>query len=316
MLERHRKRRRIMIITAVVLLLALVLGGGGWYLWTYQLAPRFAAELSRNRFYTVMEPSIRAAVPDGAGPVAAAVRSLHVETDPWSRYNWAAPVPESAEQGAEFFADAVFLGDSLTDGLMLYSVVRPANVLAVKGVSVFTIGSKPVLPDPKGGEDITILDALEQDKSYGKIYLLLGVNELGEPSDSRFINAYGELIDRLEENYPDADIYIQSMMPVNESKARSAGLAKAITNENIARRNGLLQALCAEKGVFFLDLYSLMLDENGMLPREETNDGVHLYIPGYQKWYAYLCTHAAVPPPLPGAPTGRMDLLMGIELPE
>ena len=312
MLERHRKRRRQLIMAVALLLLAL--GAGGWYLWTQQLVPRITAEISRNRFYTAVEPSTRAAVPDEAGPVAVAVGRIQVETDPWSRYDWAAPVPESGEQGAEFFADAVFLGDSLTDGLMLYSAVKPANVLAVKGVSVFTIGSKPVLPDPKGGADITILDALERDESYGKIYVLLGVNELGEPSDSRFIEAYGALIDRLKESYPEADIYIQSMMPVNESKVRSAGLAKAITNENIARRNELLQALCGEKQVFFLDLYSLMLDEDGALPRAETNDGVHLYIPGYQKWYAYLCTHAATPPLLPGAPTGRMDLLRGIDL--
>ena len=312
MLERHRKRRRQLILTAVLLLLAL--GAGGWYLWTEQLSPRLAAELSRNRFYVAVQPSLRAAVPDERGPVAAAVRSMQVETDAWSRYNWAAAVPESGEQSGDFFADAVFLGDSLTDGLMLYSAIRPANVLAVKGVSVFSIGSKPVLPNPKGGADLTILDALEQDGSYGKIYVLLGVNELGEPSDTRFIEAYGALVDRLKASYPAADIYVQSMMPVNESKARSAGLARAITNENIARRNALILQLCAEKEVFFLDLFSLMVDEAGMLPREETNDGVHLYISGYQKWYAYLCSHAALPPPLPGAPTGRLDLLYGIEL--
>jgi len=312
MLERHRKRRRLLIISTILLVLAV--GAGGWLLWTQQLRPRLSAELSRNRFYTAVQPAVRQAVPDECGPVAAAVRSMQVETDPWSRYDWDAAVPEGAEQPDDFFADAVFLGDSLTDGLMLYSVIRPANVLAVKGVSVFSIGTKPVLPDPEGGEDMTLLEALEQDGSYGKIYVLLGVNELGEPSDSRFINAYGVLIDRLKASYPAADIYVQSMMPVNESKARSAGLAGTITNESIARRNALILQLCAEKEVFFLDLFTLMKDETGALPREETNDGVHLYIPGYQKWYAYLCSHAAAPPPLPGAPTGRLDLLYGIEL--
>ena len=312
MLEWHRKRRRRLIMVASLLVLAI--GAGGWLLWTKQLYPLLSAQMSRNRFYTAAQVLVRPAVSEEDGPMSAAVRSIQVETDPWRNYDWAAAVPEGAEQEGEFFADAVFLGDSLTDGLMLYSAIRPANVLAVKGVSVFSIGTKPVLPDPLGGEEMTILEALEQDRSYGKIYILLGVNELGESNDTRFIEAYGVLLDRLKNSYPSAEIYVQSMMPVNESKARTAGLDRSITNETIARRNGLMLQLCAEKEVFFLDLFTLMMDETGMLPQGETHDGVHLYIPGYQKWYAYLRSHAATPPPLAGAPTGRLDLLCGIEM--
>lgn len=303
MFQAQRKRRRRVILIFLCLILAAVA-----LLW-FLLFPVIGREQNRHRIYAARRSFPVSMVSEEQGSLAQKIRDSYQVTDPWALYDFSMPVPEGRAVEDDHFSTAVFLGDSLTDGLMLYSGIRAGNVFAVKGVTVFTIGQKPVLPDPAGGEDMTILEALDRSGDYDSIYVLLGVNELGD-SAGNFITAYGTLIDRLQEMYPDANIYIQSMMPVNDAKAKANGTAY-INNEAIVSRNAMIATLCAEKKVFFLDLFSLMADEKGALPAEKTNDGIHLYIPSYQLWYSYLKTHVAVPPAGPDAPTGRLALRTG-----
>ena len=45
-----------------------------------------------------------------------------------------------------------------------------------------------------------------------------------------------------------------------------------------------LQALCAEKGIVYIDLWTLLADKNGKLRADLTNDGLHLMGEGYLAW--------------------------------
>ena len=45
----------------------------------------------------------------------------------------------------------------------------------------------------------------------------------------------------------------------------------------------------------FLDLYSAFADENGALPYDASNDGVHLSKAYCQQWLTYLQTHTVDP---------------------
>lgn len=204
-------------------------------------------------------------------------------------YDYTAPVPEAKTVENDWFADAVFIGDSRTDGLRLYSGIRDVDFLCYKGLTVFEVmNDKPVIDSED--QKIGVLQALEQ-KVYAKIYLMLGINELGYNYDQGFADTYGAVVDRLKELQPDADIYLQSLIPVNEETCRETGQSDYITNEQIAVYNGIIEAIAAEKEVYYVNVQEAMVDENGVLPADASSDGIHFHKDGYKIWYEYLKTH-------------------------
>jgi glucan-binding YG repeat protein len=64
-----------------------------------------------------------------------------------------------------------------------------------------------------------------------------------------------------------------------------------IDNEKVVAYNKLLLDLANEKGCYYLDVHSALVNENGVLPDDMSPDGIHLNAPHYQKWFHYLKTH-------------------------
>ena len=69
--------------------------------------------------------------------------------------------------------------------------------------------------------------------------------------------------------------------------ARSAA-GDHITNEKIYSFNALIKDLCAEKGVNYIDLVPALCGDSGVLPEEDSYDGVHPKKACYEKWLDYL----------------------------
>ena len=208
--------------------------------------------------------------------------------------DWASPVPESeAVDQAQWLADAVFIGDSRTDGFRLFSgVTSQATFLENTGLTVFEVmeGKKVIR---RGDAKISVLDALKEG-TYGKVYIALGVNELGYRDSDAFAETYGQFIDAVRELQPDALLYIQAIIPVNTAKCKANSQPYYVTNEAIAAYNEALAGLCAEKEVFFLRVDEPFLDENGETQADLSADGVHFKKEGYIKWLDYLTTHTGV----------------------
>ena len=188
-----------------------------------------------------------------------------------------------------WFEDAAFLGDSLTDGLLLYSDIRGAANLSYKGLTVQSVRTDQVIR--VDGGKYTLLEALGQ-KTYGKVYILLGINELGWYNGQRFYDCYAQLIDLVREAQPNAQIYLQTLLPVTAEKSESHEWLK---NEKIAVYNDLIAQLAEEKEVYLVDAHAALADENGVLPADESTDGVHLTKRGYPCWADYLRTHTVAP---------------------
>ncbi len=123
------------------------------------------------------------------------------------------------------------------------------------------------------------------------MYLSLGVNELGYYNDEGFYQAYCDAIDAIRACQPDAVIYIQGLIPLNESVVAASGGPSYLTNEHLRVYNGLMQKAAEEKQVVFLDLYSEFANENGELPEEASKDGVHLKSDYCKQWLEYLKVH-------------------------
>lgn len=190
-------------------------------------------------------------------------------------------VKESAPCSNEYFSDAVFLGDSLTLGFRSYSGITEAEYLCRTSLSVGGVFNIE--------EDGTSLIDKVKALSPGKIYVMLGMNELITMGNKQVVmDKYRMVIDALKRDNPDALIYMQSMLPVAPGKEGSARIDNAV----IRSFNETLLEITKEKEVYYLDVHSAVADENGNLFGHLTNDGVHLGSEGCALWADYIKSHA------------------------
>ncbi|WP_206460358.1 GDSL-type esterase/lipase family protein [Anaerovorax sp. IOR16] len=184
-----------------------------------------------------------------------------------------------------YFSDAVFIGDSRTEGFRLHAGLTEAGYLTAKGLNVKDVFEKPLIKENNGTK--TIAQALRE-RTYQKYYIMLGANELGWVYTDIFTDKYGQIIDLIREVNPNATIYVQSILPVTDEKSQSDAI---YNNTNIVRFNELLKVLAQEKSVIYLTVNEAVQKEDGALQEEATTDGVHLNKEYCVKWLEYLKKH-------------------------
>lgn len=194
-------------------------------------------------------------------------------------------VPEQTAAEDDFFSDAAFMGNSLMDGFRLFSGLTTCDYYAATSMTVLGADENVCITLDNGNSG-TLVDGLLQ-KPYGKIYILLGINEIGYDVDT-FIGYYSTLLDTIKAGQPDCDIYVMGLTPV--SAAKSAG-SDTFNMTRINSYNEGLYELAAEKGCYYLDLVSALAGSDGYLPADVTTDGVHFSAEVYQQWLGYVKTH-------------------------
>ena len=190
------------------------------------------------------------------------------------------PTPEPFTD--EYFADAAFFGNSLVDGLRSFGGLEYGDFFAGTSASVLSVDT---IKDAhlSDGTAATLLDALLE-KQYGKIYILLGINELGFNKDS-FVSLYADLLDTIAAAEPDAVLYIMSLTPLTEKRSNSDDL---FTRPRVEEFNAAIRTMAETHGYIYLDLYSALADANGWLPQEQSTDGVHFTVDKYWEWADFL----------------------------
>jgi len=193
------------------------------------------------------------------------------------------PVRDRADD--EFFSDAAFLGNSLVDGFRLYSGLTTCDVYAATSMTVVGVGSSNSILLQNGGMG-TIYQGVSQEV-YGKIYILLGINEIGYVTSS-FKQMYSDMLDTLIGLQPGADIYVMSLTPVSEYKSSTDS---TFSMSRVGEYNDALYELAEEKGCYYIDLVEALSDDTGYLPASVTSDGIHFSADHYKVWLEYLRTH-------------------------
>lgn len=193
------------------------------------------------------------------------------------------PLADAADDS--FFEDAAFMGNSLMDGFRMFSGLTTCDYYAATSMTVTGATSVNCVALDNGNQG-TMIDGLTQ-KEYGKIYILLGINEIGMDV-SYFTDLYGQMLDILIDAQPDCDIYIMGLTPVSYLKSSSH---ESFNMTRITTYNEALYQLAADKGCYYLDLVEALSDSSGYLPAEETSDGIHFSAGLYQKWLEYVKTH-------------------------
>ena len=185
-----------------------------------------------------------------------------------------------------YMGDALFIGDSRTVGLMEYSGIDGADYFCTVGMSVYNIHKKPVSV-PNVGK-VTLTELLNG-KKYGKIYIMLGVNELGYKFSST-AEKYSELIEFIKDKQPNAVIFIQANLHVSKSRSDSD---KVVNNIAINGLNTELSKLADGKRIFYLDANILFDDEAGGLSADKSEDSTHLYAKYYKEWGEWIVRQTA-----------------------
>ena len=189
---------------------------------------------------------------------------------------------------SSYFDDALFIGDSITDGIKIYDIMSNATILSYTGINLDNIATRAVIKTEGSDEKLSILDA-SKNLNPTKIYVMMGVNSMFMDKES-FVSKYAELVVQLKELHPDSIIYVQSILPVT---AQYEINRPEFANAKIDDYNQGLLAMCESQDVYYLNVAEVFKDEKGNLPTEASpKDGLHFGASWYSVWFDYLREHA------------------------
>ena len=196
-------------------------------------------------------------------------QSTEQPTEPVSEIDWAVVGWNNTLIKLDYDADIVFFGDSITRASD-FREYFPDFKIVNSGYSGDTL--KGMISRVSG------VAAVEPEK----VFVLGGINGLTDTNADVCIGIYAKLLDSLKETLPDAEIYIQSVLPISHEKEKVYCL-----NTSIVDFNAKLVKLAEEKGVTFVNLYPLY-ELNGEMDPELTADGIHLTPEAYDLWAAEI----------------------------
>ena len=188
-----------------------------------------------------------------------------------------------------YFDDAIIIGDSRTVGIFEYGDLGNITFFASEGMSIYDIWKEAV---PIKGMGSNHLEPLLKAKDYTKIYIMLGINELGYDRNQT-VQKYKETLDRLHEIKPDAIIYICSNLHVT---AAQAAKDDTFNNKNIDLFNEEIKKFADHETYFYLDVNQKFNDGAGNLGSEYTSDNVHILAKYYAEWAEWFRQNTIVKP--------------------
>ena len=178
----------------------------------------------------------------------------------------------NVEATPEMFADSLFIGDSRVNRLLSNAMLGQATGFAKDGIG--NTGLCTVSLDVEGVGTVT-LEQLLQSHTYKKIYIANGINQMYLGAKDNF-SEFAKLYDIVKRNAPDADIYIQSIIPTSYSYAQQYADVGYFDANRIADYNSRLKGLCDQNtNTYFIDIAAIYMDSNGYFDTAYTDDGLH-----------------------------------------
>lgn len=193
------------------------------------------------------------------------------ETQPTEPETTAQPEPRTEA----YFDDALFIGDSRTDGWGRFAHLGQADYFADTGMTVYRLFREEATVREYGETD---LRSLLKDRTYGQIYVMLGLNEAGYPLDS-LLDAYASDVQEIQTLQPQATIYLLQVFGVSREMAESTSYFRP---ERLQELNEGIAALCNGESVICLDPRGVYEDADGYLMEKYSDDGAHPNVECYR----------------------------------
>lgn len=192
-------------------------------------------------------------------------------------------VREFAPVTEEYFADALFIGDSRTVGLCLYAPIGDATYFGCTGMSSYSVFTDTASDTGINSQLETVLT----NNTFGKIYFMVGINELGSDRETQEA-AYLKALNRIRELQPDAIIFLMGNLSVTYDRSVSD---RYINRDSVFSFNEWIKTNANDYDIFYLDANHLFCDEQGYLRSDLSWDGAHVYASVYEDWKVYLMDH-------------------------
>ena len=150
-------------------------------------------------------------------------------------------------------------------------------------MSVFKLEKKQLSVPGVGKKSfVEILTA----KQYGKIYLMLGLNELGY-QESVVEQKYKEIVELIRANQSGAILYLCANLHVTEAQSQKDAI---YNNDKVNWVNEMISQLADGERCIYIDINEVFDDETGSLNEEYSSDAFHVYAKHYVEWVDWLCT--------------------------
>jgi len=165
---------------------------------------------------------------------------------------------------------AIFLGNSITEGFDLDSFFPDMHTV-----------NRGIVSDHIDGV-IKRLDVCLGDAKNAKLFILLGINDIGAKRSEKEIKyLYRQLVKEIVENY-NYDVYLHSILPTSPRwKNCPPGMIRKI--------NLYIEKLAKRYDMTFINIYPLFKDEKTDYAKDELfKDGLHPNENGYKIWAKYL----------------------------
>ena len=172
--------------------------------------------------------------------------------------------------------DIVMVGNSLTEGGGNWNTRLNKKNIRNRGII--------------GDEVMGIYDRLHQilPGHPEKLFLLAGVNDISHDltADS-IVSMIRMTVERIQRESPDTKLYLQSLLPFDESFGRYKKLTGK--TDMVPEINAQLEVLAKDHKITFINLFPLFTEKGtNALRKELTSDGLHLNEEGYKIWVKAL----------------------------
>jgi lysophospholipase L1-like esterase len=169
----------------------------------------------------------------------------------------------------------MMVGNSITEGGDWKQLLNDSTIIN-RGIS--------------GDVTFGVLNRLDEiiGRKPSKIFLLIGVNDLSRntPDEVIVTNIY-RIAHTLRTRLPDTQVFVQSILPTNESFGNMMVNFKGKAKNIVAINDQLKQG--AEKWKYtYVDLYTSFLNMRGEMDPQYATDGLHLNAAGYTHWVSIL----------------------------
>ncbi len=167
------------------------------------------------------------------------------------------------------YTSYLFLGDSITD---FYDLDKYYEGLPVVNSGISGNTTEDILNDMKNRV---------YNYNPSKVFLLIGTNDLiHDISVDDIVSNIEKIIDEINSNKPQTQIYVESVYPVNDNLDED--MVDVRNNDDIMEINEEIKKYCDDNGYTYINMYDKLLDDDGNFNEEYTDDGLHPNSRGYE----------------------------------
>lgn len=200
-----------------------------------------------------------------------------VVTEPATDY----VAPEAADPTE--FDNSLFIGDSRTVGISAFGGLGSADVFATKGMSIYRAFTETLEVRSSEGEAV-LLEYLLTEKTYDRVYIMLGINEIGTNIDV-WSNKYSELVNYVRETQPEATVYVCANLHITHSRSEKD---ETYNNTRLNAMNNYAASLANGESIIYVDVNVIFDDSNQALGAAYCTDDFHPMPKYYKQWVEWL----------------------------